>query len=241
MKHQYFGDINDFHKYGLLYILCRKEELKLGVCWMLTADDGRSHGSRTGYLSAPERWREYNPYLFDFLAVCVRDSGTRDLSLVESRGLLPGAEFYSRVLTDSSDQRRSYFSEMRKKFAEADLIFFDPDNGLEIASVPLGARNSSKYLYWQEVSEVYRAKHSVLVYQHFRREERSRFVATLAATLSGSTGAVEVHSFSTAHVVFLLAPRKERMAYFRCVAARVHEMWAEQFEVRRYRSDKFTT
>jgi hypothetical protein len=241
MKHQYFGDINDFHKYGLLHILCDEGKLRLGVCWMLTPDDGRKDGSRTGYLSAPERWRAHNPRLFDFLVGCVRGSGTREVTLIQSRKLLPMAQFYSQVLTDSANQRRSYFSEMRAKFAKAELIFFDPDNGLEVESISWGAKKSSKYIYWREVSDVYRARHSVLIYQHFRREKRSRFVATLAATLKGSTDAPEVYSFSTAHVVFFLAPQKKHMAYFRRVAARVQETWAGQFEVRRHPSEDSVT
>jgi hypothetical protein len=236
MKNQYFGDINDFHKYGLLRIICGVERLRLGLCWMLTPDDEGSDGSRIGYLSAPERWRAYDPRLFDFLAARVRGSGARDVTSVEKLGVLQGTQFYAKVLTDSVDPRKTYFSEMRKRFAGADIIFFDPDNGLEVASVPFGAKNSSKYLYLREIAQVYEAKHSVLVYQHFRRKERSRFISALAATLRRSTGAMEVHSFRTAHVVFLLAPRKERTASFRQVAARVAKMWPDQFEVRRYLS-----
>jgi hypothetical protein len=241
MKHQYFGDINDFHKYGLLQILCGEAELRLGVCWMLTPDDRRTDGGRTGYLLAPERWRAYNPHLFDFLLACVRGSGPREVTVMESRKLLPRAQFYGQVLTDSANERRSYFSEMRKRFAKMDLIFFDPDNGLEVKSISCGARKSSKYIYWREVSDVYKAMHSVVVYQHFRREERSRFVARIAATLKDNTGALEVYSFSTAHVVFFLAPQKKHMAHFRRVAARVQQTWAGQFEVRHHRTEKSVT
>jgi hypothetical protein len=241
MKHQYFGDINDFHKYGLLQILCEEAKLRLGICWMLTPDDARNDGSRTGYLSVPERWRAYNPHLFDFLLACVRGSGPREVTLMESRRLLPRAQFYGQVLTDSANQRRSYFSEMRKKFAKVDVIFFDPDNGLEVESISCGAKKSSKYIYWREVSDVYRAKHSVLIYQHFRREERGTFVATLAAKLKASTGTLEVYSFTTAHVVFFLAPQKKHTAYFRHVAARVQETWAGQVAVRHHRCDGSVT
>jgi hypothetical protein len=38
MKDQYFADINDYRKYGLLRIL--GEGLRVGVCWMLTKPDG---------------------------------------------------------------------------------------------------------------------------------------------------------------------------------------------------------
>ena len=50
MKNQYYGDINDYRKYGLLRSLTRDTGLHLGVCWMLTSDDERSDGEKVGYL-----------------------------------------------------------------------------------------------------------------------------------------------------------------------------------------------
>lgn len=38
MKNQYFGDVGDFGKYGLLTALA-SNEIKLGVNWYLTQDD----------------------------------------------------------------------------------------------------------------------------------------------------------------------------------------------------------
>ena len=39
MKNQYFGDINDYRKYGLLRVLCNRGEIETAVCWMLATDD----------------------------------------------------------------------------------------------------------------------------------------------------------------------------------------------------------
>lgn len=39
MKNQYFGDINDYRKYGLIRLLTGAGKLKTTVCWMLTPDD----------------------------------------------------------------------------------------------------------------------------------------------------------------------------------------------------------
>ena len=51
MKVQYFGDVNDYRKYILLRRI--SSELKIGVCWMLTPDDGRPDGANRGYLTDP--------------------------------------------------------------------------------------------------------------------------------------------------------------------------------------------
>jgi hypothetical protein len=46
VRNQFFGDINDYHKYGLLRALSGDGDLKVGVCWMLTPDDVR-HGHKS--------------------------------------------------------------------------------------------------------------------------------------------------------------------------------------------------
>lgn len=67
MKNQYFGDINDFRKYGLLRTIERISGLSIGVCWFLTADDGGADGELRKYLSHSRRWRNYDSDLFDKL------------------------------------------------------------------------------------------------------------------------------------------------------------------------------
>jgi hypothetical protein len=56
---------------------------------------------------------------------------------------------------------------MKREFSGRDLVFFDPDNGIEVLSKPCGGRDSSKYVYWDELQETYRSGQSVLVYQIF--------------------------------------------------------------------------
>ncbi|MCJ7618838.1 MAG: hypothetical protein MUP64_01300, partial [Anaerolineae bacterium] len=67
MKNQYFGDVNDYRKYGLLRVLTNGGEIKAAVCWMLTPDDGRGDGGFTSYLEQPDKWRHFDPLLFDHL------------------------------------------------------------------------------------------------------------------------------------------------------------------------------
>ena len=55
MKNQYFGDINDYRKYGLLRTLQSTGSGRLLVAWMLTPDDGSRDGGFRSYL-LPQRW-----------------------------------------------------------------------------------------------------------------------------------------------------------------------------------------
>jgi hypothetical protein len=85
-----------------------------------------------------------------------------------------------------------------------DLIFFDPDNGLDIKSVPKGATDAPKFLYRDEVQKTYAAGHSLLIYQHFPREERDGYIARLRADLQQAASDAKISAFKTGHVVFLL-------------------------------------
>jgi hypothetical protein len=67
MKDQYFGDVNDYRKYGLLRALAGVSGLPLGICWMLTARDGRSDGEFRRYLDQAIRCRRHDPQ-----ATCLR-------------------------------------------------------------------------------------------------------------------------------------------------------------------------
>ena len=97
MKDQYFGDVNDYLKYGLLRALTARSRLSLAVCWMLTPDDGRTDGRFTEYLHQPERWRAHDPDLYDALYDVVVVRGQRDIGAVARAGLLPraGRSMYS--------------------------------------------------------------------------------------------------------------------------------------------------
>jgi hypothetical protein len=51
MKNQYFGDINDYRKYGLLRAWQAAGNGTLLVAWMLTPDDGSRDGGSRSYLT----------------------------------------------------------------------------------------------------------------------------------------------------------------------------------------------
>lgn len=178
MKDQYTGDVNDYGKYGLLRALADAYEGRLHVCWMLTPADGRTDGSRLAYLSDAPRFREFDPPLFDVLAGLV-SCDRRTVQAVAAANVLSGATFHADILPDAEVGRQRYFADVRSRLGPAELVFFDPDNGLEVSSVPRGRRNSSKYLYWDEFVNALGEGRAVCVYQHFPRRPRGAFVAAL--------------------------------------------------------------
>lgn len=228
MKNQYVGDINDYRKYGLLRVLSGDGEISSGVCWMLTPSDGRTDGQFLRYLDQPARWRSYDPDLFDHLYRCVRVNNQRDVRLVEASGVLSNTRFFSRMLGDDVRGRRDYFSGMLERFRGIDLVFFDPDNGFEVPSKPMGRKDSGKYLSWRELSTVYSSGHSVLIYQHFVRENRENFIERIVARIRAETNAAAIYSFRTSNVVFFLGSQAQHADHFSRQVERIPSIWGQQ-------------
>lgn len=90
MKDQYFGDINDYRKYGLLRTLAGAG-LSVGVCWLLTPDDGGGDGQLRSYLTKPWRWRQYDPELYDRLQRLRHPGASRSVRDAREWGLISGA------------------------------------------------------------------------------------------------------------------------------------------------------
>ncbi|MBZ0217395.1 MAG: hypothetical protein K8F25_12630 [Fimbriimonadaceae bacterium] len=204
MKEQYIGDVSDYRKYALLRALARESGLQIGVCWMMTPPDGRADGNKMGYLDRPEAWRKYDPDLFDGLYSLTANETAPTIVEVEDLKPLDTFSYFNNIIPDSEIGRDLYFERMKASLSDADLIFFDPDNGLDVSSVTRGRKNSSKYIYRDEIRDCLSAGKSALVYQHYPREERSAFERRVANELFDQTNGVDVWAFRTAHVVFFL-------------------------------------
>ncbi len=149
MKNQYFGDVNDYFKYGLLRCFA-DAGLSIGVCWMLTPDDGRSDGRKITYLHDARSWRPHDPVLFDAISELV-SSQSRHVRHVKQPQCLGKALYFDQVVPNDQSRRERWLARALGRLKGVDLLFFDPDNGIEVQSNPKGSRNSNKYLYWDEI------------------------------------------------------------------------------------------
>ena len=175
MKNQYFGDVRDYLKYSLLMALgC---DLSVAVCWLLTPDDPSTDGRKTDYLCNPDRWLKYDPPIYDFLHKQVVERRIRCVEVLEHSGLLgDNTRFFSELVPDCGLQRCEYFDKFMEQANGADLIFFDPDTGIEPS---VSARDPSTYIgtNW---TDHFGEGHSLLVYQHFgRRESHDQFARSM--------------------------------------------------------------
>lgn len=228
VKHQYVGDINDYRKYALLRGLSAGGRNRIGVCWMLTPSDGRSDGNRLAYLTQSERYRAFDPMLFDVLAQTASQPDQRRLDSIEQSGTIPGASYMDEMLVDDVAGRRDFMLRCADRFRDMDVVFFDPDNGLE-TSLRKGRKNSSKFLYLDEVEAFFAAGQSLLIYQHFPRVERTAFIASCLDRLRDVAPGAAIWTFSTAHVVFLLLVHPESPARLAIAAMEICGRWDPSF------------
>jgi hypothetical protein len=230
MKNQYFGDINDYRKYGLLRAISRVSDFRTLVAWMLTPDDGSTDGKFTKYLTEPEKWSKHDPDLYSHLSKILNTHSDRKVEHIENTGLLENTEYYSYIVPDNAKDRDVWFSNLLSKAKITDLVFLDPDNGIEIKSKPYGRKNSSKFLFWREVSALWGAGNSLLIYQHFIRENRISFIQRMLETLKDNTDQSFVEAFSTPHVAFLLALQPEHQHIHKAVVESVQKNWSGQIK-----------
>jgi hypothetical protein len=236
VKEQYVADISDYRKYALLRALSAEGDHKIGVCWMLTPDDRGPDGMKLEYLSRPDQFRQHDPVLFDHLRMVVVGSPRRSLEAIEQARVIAEAKYFNMVLPDDKNGRQAYWANCEKRFADRDLVFFDPDNGLE-GSLPRGRKNSSKFLYLDETVSFFEAGKSLLIYQHFPRVQRDAFIERCRQRLCSTVAADEVWAYRTKHVVFLLVIHPQHRPTLGSLAQEVSRRFDTEF-VEGYRLDK---
>lgn len=229
MKDQYVGDVNDYAKYALLRAFSAGGDMRVGLCWMLTPPDERADGRKLGYLARPEQWRAYDPPLFDALSATVSAPDGRRIAFLERSGVLPGALTVDRLVPDDLAGRGAFMRAAAEALAPADLVFFDPDNGLDVPSLVRGRRNSNKYVYRDEVAACYEAGSSVLVYQHFPRERRGPFLDRVGEELRALAPGASTWAFRTANVAFLLLIQPRHAARLEDRIREAAARWGERF------------
>ena len=172
MKNQYFGDIGDYGKYGLLRFLAQRG-IRIAVNWYLTSDDESHDGSIRGYLSK-ENNRIYDPELFDVLKrMCSSDE--KDVCRFAQHGMIPSTTYFEEVLDPVllpsltvSEKRIVRVRWHQKALAVcngSELVFLDPDNGLR-AGIPTARKDAIKFVYSSEAADYYERGQNIVYYCH---------------------------------------------------------------------------
>ena len=248
MKDQYFGDINDYRKYGLLRSLTNNgANFNVGVCWMLTPDDNSNDGGKKKlhYLrkSNVRKWEPFDPRLYATIRQKIWHSERDEVVKNERRvshfdtNILANSTALTDILGDSMRDRKEYFDRAFSTFVDAksDLLFFDPDNGFAgdvgHKGMKKGSSNSCKHLFSDEVARCIDAEFSALVYQHFRIrssvEYRQTLVREVVVEMRKRSSVGRVASFVTPDVFYVLAPSERHERKLAKAVEQVHNStWA---------------
>lgn len=225
MKDQYVGDINDYVKYSVLRALGETHTRSMLVCWMLTADDNGRDGGRTSYLRDPERYRAIDPELFDSLGRLVL-RGDRSTSAIERLGTLPGATFFRQQLEDAAPERDRFLADLWREAHLHRVVFFDPDNGLSVRSVPRGRAGSRRYVYCPELAPLQNLNTAAIIYQHFPRAPRAPYVAQQLDRLASALPAFSTLAIYSPSVALLAAAPCDQVPEVKAALHLATDLWA---------------
>jgi hypothetical protein len=165
MQDRYAGDVGDFGKFALLRAL--GSDLRVGIVWYLTSElnENNNDGRHLKYLENPDRFRDLDCELFDLLksfhAEFDKNGEMRCVKQLEQCELLHNACFYSSKVPLGQMQRAVWFNQiLESEIAQSDIIFVDPDNGIE------GRSLSPKHVGLAELAKLRSLGKALVVYHH---------------------------------------------------------------------------
>lgn len=180
MQDRYAGDVGDFGKFSFLRYLIGNSQNRNGVIWYLFPDESHNDdGGHINYLTNPG-FRDCDNDLCEKLSAIVH--GNRSVAALEKAGLLPTNTVYFSGRLDfhlkypSQSQKHKQEREAKRKqwleravlrVSKCNVIFLDPDNGLQISSCSkLSQVKSGKFVYYSEISELAKDKDATVIYHH---------------------------------------------------------------------------
>jgi len=173
MNDCYAGDIGDFCKYGLLRsILNASNGKNLGINWYRT--DSEKKGTHYAYLELNNKrgqtLRKLDEILYASLSP-FSNPECRKISNVEEKNILPVKTITFNDFVPERYERESWHKRALQHLIKADIVFLDPDNGIEIPSNPY----SREHVRIAELMGYYMANKSVVFYAHRPHEDKTKF------------------------------------------------------------------
>ncbi|NYZ11603.1 hypothetical protein HL658_03505 [Azospirillum sp. RWY-5-1] len=258
MQDRYTFDVGDFGKYGLLRAICGSKpitpNLSLGVVWYLTPDEQHNaDGKHLSYLlvEKPE-YSLCDPGLYyEMRRLLISEDGgpvpeRRRVATVEQSSILPsGTAFYGEPLSFSNNTtpafrlaaRNAWVQRALSATAGYEVVFLDPDNGVECSSARRTNNNGTKYTFWDEVKAFSSRGQSVVVYHHLNRTAAVKVqVATLATEfrrrMPGSTDvSALVFRRGTCRAYFIVAVPDHHERIRNRVRQMLTGPWSRHFEL----------
>ncbi len=227
MKNQYFGDITDYRKFGILRVL-EKAGIKIGVCWMLTLCGDSKDGKFTRYKNGADS------ELHEFLQGCIH-ANKRNIKELENSDMLRHVRYFSAPLLVGGG-RRGYFDRAREEFKGMDLVFFDPDNGIEPDSLNPKSLKPKKHIEKSEIKKTWDAGFSILIFQDERSKTLHRLDVEIPEELKDLVQCASVHYFRFSKqkpISFYLLAQKKHKKKIEAAKQKIEQDWKEHGVVSR--------
>jgi hypothetical protein len=125
-------------------------------------------------LNRPGDFRHLAPEIFDVLKEIASDDQPKisRIHALENSGLLNGALFHSKEVPNRASLRQIWAKEMIEATNEADLLFLDPDNGIQ------GRRITPKHVALAEIAALRRQGRAlVMVQRQSGRQAEPKYLA----------------------------------------------------------------
>lgn len=259
MQNRYVGDVGDFGKYGLLRALHlpgsdASRGLSLAVIWYLVPDEGHNaDGKHTSYLDPAAAnvtaYRDCDPFLYNRLAEIVL-RGARHVTSIRNSGILPPATvFFEEHLTfdgmprvgpaarEARLRRRSeWLQRALEATAECNVVFVDPDNGLE-GSAKRHHKRGAKYVYFDELASYLSRGQSLVVYHHMGRnrpaaDQIQERLTQIAKRLESCDVPLALHYHRGTSRAFFIVPTKAHSAIlFERAKRLISGPWSRHFSL----------
>jgi len=189
MNDGFVGDIGDYGKYGLLRCLLPAAKIRLGVAWIKTLPRAKRSNNVFEYLIATvnqdQSLADCDLHLYQHL----RDLASTNeptINDIQDSFVLPNDTLYYSEDLDFRDmpanglraknarlqRRMEWFGDLYDRLEAADLVFFDPDTGLETPSRGRHTDEGPKYVCYDELKPFYDRGQSLIVYQHADRKTK---------------------------------------------------------------------
>lgn len=165
MQDRYVGDIGDYIKLSLLKALAPGK--KLGVAWYRNeAVAIGGDGCHDEYLDGrhADRWVALDGDLHAKLKL-IRHEKSPSLVSLEG-GLIPGDVKFHGVNVPRGLARDAWFASLTEFFEDRDLIFADPDNGIEPDGFHATSAKATKSITYAEIWRLRFPARALVVYHH---------------------------------------------------------------------------
>jgi hypothetical protein len=229
MQDRYTGDVGDFGKYGLLNEICKKSggSIRLGVNWFYVTKEEKQQedGRHIDYLSDENMYSEKYAVCFPELYGKLKSivEGRRSIKEIEKGLILPKETvFYSKPLpysavkpSNKEEDRENWFEESLLRLKNADIIFLDPDNGIQTDKVRKTHIKAIKYVFKDEIKRYYELGKSLIIYNHRDRNPKSKYDKKIT-DLSIQINGIKVLRFKRVSVrdyIFLIQKDHQDLIY----------------------------